>query len=56
MPETKNGFKLDDTTLLTAEQWAEVGQLIAAGKEDEARQYIVDIRKGFEKKETANKK
>ena len=45
MPKTKDGWTLDDTPDFTDEQWAQIQQLIAAGKVEEAQKLIDDILK-----------
>jgi hypothetical protein len=48
MPKTKDGWTLDDTPDFTPEQWAQIQQLIADGKQAEAQKMIDDILKAKE--------
>ena len=49
MPQTKDGgWILDDSPMFTPEQWAQIQQLLADGKEAEAQAMIDDILKAKE--------
>ena len=45
MPKTDDGWTLDDTPMFTEEQWKQIQQLIADGKEEEAQKLIDEILK-----------
>ena len=53
MPQTNNGFFLDETIKFTDDQLKILKELMDAGKKDEARKYIHDVMKSWKQYATS---